>query len=133
MSSPATDDGAGTGLKPALQRLGGHLLELLQVRLELLGTELEAEKLRVVSALVTALLAVMLVTAAVVMLSLALLLLSPEGWRWAVALGLCVVYAGLGYAMLGRARDRLQSPEGVFAASAAELARDRDALGGSSS
>lgn len=129
MSEPGAETGKGPGFTAALQRLGTHVLELLQVRLELLGTDLEAEKLRLLTALVTALLAVMLVSASVLMLSVGVLLLSPEGWRWAVALGLGLLYGGCGYVLLGQSRQRLQSPGGVFAASAAELARDRDSLG----
>lgn len=119
------------GLLGALQRLTDHGLELLQVRLALLGSELEAEKLRLVSALLGALLALLFAALALGLLSLAVVLLCPDGWRWLAALGLGFLYVALAWALWRRAQARLSAPGGLFATSVAELARDRDALGGS--
>jgi uncharacterized membrane protein YqjE len=127
---PAPAAGAG-GLMAALQRLGDHGLELLQVRLALLGTELEAEKLRLLTALLRALLALVLVALALGLLSVAMVLLCPDPWRWLAALLLGVVYVGAAYGLWQKAREQMSSPGGLFAASVSELARDRDALRGS--
>ena len=125
-------DAAPTGgLIGALQRLGEHGLELLQVRLSLLGTELEAEKLRLLTALLRALLALVLVALALGLLSVALVLLCPDPWRWLAALLLGLVYVGGAYGLWQKAREQMSTPGGLFAASVAELARDRDALRGS--
>ncbi|QPF75613.1 hypothetical protein G8A07_23645 [Roseateles sp. DAIF2] len=118
------------GLLDALRRLLDHGLELAQLRLSLLGTELEAEKLRLVGALLGALLALLFGGMALALLSLAVVLLSPDGWRWLAALLLGGAYLGLAWWLLQRARARLSAPGGLFATSVAELARDRDELGG---
>jgi len=70
-----------TGLLGSVQRVGAQLLELAQLRVELLSTELEAEKLRLLSALSQGLIALLLGIAGISMLSLALLLLTPDAWR----------------------------------------------------
>jgi uncharacterized membrane protein YqjE len=112
----------------ALRRIGGQLLELLQLRVEMLSVELEAEKLRLVAALFQGLLALLLAASALGMLSLCLLLLSPEGWRWLAALGLGLTYAGLAAWYWRRASADLGQAGGALAGTAAELARDREAL-----
>lgn len=119
---------ASPGLLGAWRRLGGRALELVQVRLALLGTEFEAEKLRWIQALVSAVLTLLLAAAALAMLSLGLMLLCPEPLRWALALGLFALYGGLAWWQWQRAQQHLSSPGGMFAASLAELARDREAL-----
>lgn len=119
----------GLGLAGRAQRLLGHGLELLQTRLDLLSTELEAEKLRLFAALVQGFLSLLLAAAALGMLSLCLLLLTPESWRWLTALGLCLLYAVSALLLWRAARQHLRQPGGLFASSAAELARDRSALG----
>jgi uncharacterized membrane protein YqjE len=116
------------GLLGSLQRMADHLVELMQVRLSLLGSELEAEKLRLLGALLGALLALLFVALAVGLLSLAVILLCPDPWRWLAALLLAVGYLGAAYALWRRARAQMSAPGGMFAASVAELGRDRDAL-----
>jgi uncharacterized membrane protein YqjE len=125
------DEGkAGNGLGASLRRLLDHALELFQLRLALLGTELEAEKLRLFGALLGALLALLFGGMALALFSLAIVLLSPDAWRWLAALLLGLAYLGLGAWLWQRARARLAAPGGLFAGSVAELARDRDELGG---
>ncbi|WP_428508632.1 phage holin family protein [Roseateles sp.] len=118
---------AGLAARP-LGRLARLLLELLQTRVELLSSELEAEKLRLFGALVQMLLALLMAGGALFMFSLAVLLLSPDGWRWLSGLVLTVIYAGLAAWAWSGARAQLSQPSGLFAASAAELARDRAGL-----
>lgn len=117
-----------TGLLGSVQRVGAQLLELAQLRVELLSTELEAEKLRLLSALSQGLIALLLGIAGISMLSLALLLLTPDAWRWLSAGLLALLYLGLGVWFWQRARAQLSQPGGAFAGTAAELARDRSAL-----
>lgn len=119
---------SGGGPLAGLRRMAAQLLELLQLRVELLSTELEAEKLRLFGALVQVLLALLLAAASLGMLSFCLLLLSPEGWRWLSALLLGLLYAGLGWWCWRRASKGLGQAGGPFAGTAAELARDREAL-----
>lgn len=127
-ASEARAGEAGAGLAGALKRLGDHGLELLQLRLALLGTELEAEKLRLASGLLFALAALVLLAAGLTLLSTALLWLSPEAWRGWVALGLALSFFALGGWLLQRGHRALSAPSGLFAASLAELRRDRQSL-----
>ncbi|MET0518652.1 MAG: phage holin family protein [Burkholderiaceae bacterium] len=128
MAIEAPTDKPDPGVLATLRRIGAHGLELLQLRVELLSTELEAEKLRIFGALTQVVLGLLLVAAALGMFSVCLLLLCPEGWRWLGALALALVYAGLGGWCWRRASEQLSQPGGAFAGTVAELARDREAL-----
>jgi len=121
-------EAAPAGLLAALQRLGTHGLELLQLRLSLLGTELEAEKLRLTQALLRMLVVVLMLGAGLLMLSVTVLLICPEAWRWLAALLLACGF-GLGAWLLWRrVQAEMSAPGGLFATSLAELQRDRDAM-----
>ncbi|MCV2369848.1 phage holin family protein [Roseateles oligotrophus] len=118
----------GAGLMVSLRRFFGHGLEMVQIRIEQISLEFEAEKLRLFSALIQSLLALLLAAAALGMLSLCLLLVTPETWRWLTALVLGLLYLGLAWLCWGRAERQLSQPGGAFAGSVAELGRDRNAL-----
>jgi uncharacterized membrane protein YqjE len=123
---------AGTppdGVMATLRRMAAQVLELLQSRVELLSTELEAEKLRLLSALLRGLAAVLLAIVGVAMLSIGLVAVLPDQLRGFGALGLGALYLGGALWFWHSARARLIRPGGAFAATAAELARDREALG----
>lgn len=121
-------DRPDAGILATLRRMGAQGLELLQLRIELVSTELEAEKLRLFAALTQILLGLLLVIAAVGMLSVSLILLCPDNWRWLGALALACTYGGAGWYCWRRASSQLSQPGGAFAGTVAELARDREAL-----
>ncbi len=116
------------GLFASLRRLLGTLLEIAQVRLELLGTELELEKQRLFDALLLGLLALLMAGVGLVLLCGFIVLLFWDGYRLAVlgVMLLLVLIAAVG--LVRAARRRLQSPNGIFEASLAELQRDRAGL-----
>jgi uncharacterized membrane protein YqjE len=116
------------GLLASVRRMLGNSIEMLQIRVEQISLELEAEKLRLFSALAQSLLALLMAAAALGMLSLCILLLTPEAWRWLTALALGLIYLGLACLCWRRARRQLSQPGGAFAGTVAELARDRGAL-----
>ena len=123
---PSRQQDAPTGgLFASLRQLLFTLLETAQVRLELLGTELEAEKRRIFDALVFAALALVCLALGLVLLGATVILMFPDGWRFAVAGALVLLFLAGGLALLGLARRRLRHPLGMFHASAQELARDR--------
>ena len=101
------------------------VLETLQIRLELLGTELEVEKSRLFDVAVMALLALVFLALGLVLLCGTVILLFPDSWRLAAAAGLAIFFLAGGVALVVLARRRLRSPMGMFHASAKELARDR--------
>ena len=113
------------GLLASLKQLLKTVLETAQVRLELLGSELEAEKSRVFDVLVMALLALVFLALGLVLLCAAVILLFPDSWRLAAAAGLAILFLAGGVALVLLARRRLRNPSGMFHASAQELARDR--------
>lgn len=117
-----------SGLFASLRRLLATALEIAQVRLDLLGTELQQEKLRIFDALAWAALALLLLGLGLLLGAALLVALAPEPWRPLVLGLLTLACLGAGAWMLNQARLRLTSPGGALAASRAELARDREGL-----
>lgn len=117
--------GAAGGLRRRLDLL----LQTAQTRLELLGVELQQEKLRLARLLLGTVLAALLLGFAIVF---ALIWLTVALWDTHRQLGLglatCVAL-GLGMAAAGVAARAWNSGSELFAASLAELERDRRALG----
>lgn len=121
-------DAAASGLMASLRRLLSTAFELAQVRLELIGTELEEQKLRILDALIWAAVGTVLLGVGLALLTICVVLLFWEGYRLQA---LCVLTLGFlagGLFVLRQARSRLQTPAGAFATSAAEIAQDRTAL-----
>jgi uncharacterized membrane protein YqjE len=119
----------GGGLFGSLSRLLDTVLGMAQTRLELLGTELEQEKLRLLGALWQGALALLLLGLALVCALGFLVLLFWEGYRLPAIGGLTLLLGGSGAWLLARARQALRSPEGgLFALSLGEIRRDREGL-----
>ena len=119
---------APAGLFGQLQASLGVAIELLRVRLALLGTELELEKQRVSSGLLWGAMALLSFTVAVVLFCGFVILLLWDGYRLAAVGVLSVFCFGGGFFMLQVARRRLSAATGLFAVSLAELERDRATL-----
>lgn len=127
--NPGSPGAAGAGgLAASLRRLVSSALELAQLRLELLGTELEQQKLHIASALFWGGLAVVLFLLSLVLLVALVLMLFWDGYRLQAASGLLLAFVVAGALAWRRARARLQTLPGAFALSVEELRRDRDAL-----
>ena len=120
---------AAAGLFQSLRRLLDTLVGIVQVRLELLGTEYEQEKRRLVNAFVKAALGIVLLSLTLVLLVAFVVLLVGEA-HWLSAVGvLALLFAAVGGALLWSARAGLGAPGGSpFALSLGELRRDREAL-----
>lgn len=126
--APDSPGSAGGGLFQSLRRLAATGLELVQVRLDLLGAELEQEKLRIFDALAWAAIGLLLLGLGLLLGAGLLVALAPEPWRPLVLALLTLGCLGGGLWLMQRARLRLASPGGLLSASRAELARDRGAL-----
>lgn len=127
MSGPAP----GGGLLQSLRRLADTAVGMVQVRLELFGTELEQEKQRLFDALLRAALGLLLLGLALVLAIAFVVLLFQEGYRLPAIGVLTLIFGGLGAWLLQGARTRLRAGEdGPFGLSLSELRRDRDALRG---
>ncbi len=123
----AGDTGASGFLAP-LRALADSGLELLRVRLELLGNELEEQKVRITEGLLMAMLGAMLLALAVLLVTVFVLVLFWDTYRLP-ALGVMVVLvAGGGLWLLQSGRERLRSGGAMFQASLDELRQDREAV-----
>lgn len=117
------------GLFHSLRVLLGTTLGMAQLRLELFGTELEAEKLRVLDALWRVGLGLLLLGVALVLAAVFVLLLFWESYRLAALGAMVLVFVGSGVGMLLWARAGLRAgPGGPFALSVGELQRDVQGL-----
>ncbi|NCP39571.1 MAG: phage holin family protein [Rhodoferax sp.] len=122
------DQNAPRGLFDQLQGSLGSVLELIRVRLALLGTELALEKQRVGLGLLWAASAFMLLTVAAVLLCGFVILLLWDGYRLAAVGTLAVSFAAAGIVLARVARRRLAQESNLFGVSLAELDRDRAAV-----
>lgn len=113
----------------ALQRLLGTALEILRLRLELFGTELEREKLRLFDVAWRAALGLLLLGVALIGAFAFVVMLFWEGYRLP-ALGVMTLGMGAGGAwLLLRSRSLLHADNGgPFALTLGELQRDGEAL-----
>lgn len=126
MSGPAP----GGGLFQSLRRLADTAVGIVQVRLELFGTELEHEKQRIFDALLWAALGLLMLGLALVLAIGFVVLLFQEGYRLAAIGVLTLIFGGIGAWLLHLARARLHAGDGgPFALSLSELRRDRQGLG----
>lgn len=116
------------GLFASLSRMLATVLQIAQVRLQLLGTELELEKRRVFDGLLWGALALVVLGLGLVLLCGFVVLLFWEGYRLAAVGGMTLFLLTGGGLMLNHARMRLQnrsSSKSMFDASLAELKRDQ--------
>jgi uncharacterized membrane protein YqjE len=121
--------GSAKGLLTRLQGLAELGLKLLQTRLELIGNELQLEVLLAFDALVRGAAGLLMLIFGVFFLTTFLIALVWDSYRL-LALGVAAaLFIGVGSTFLLAARQRLQRAGHVFAASLAELKRDREQLG----
>ena len=118
-----TQDRRDDGLFAAIKNVAATLLAIGQTRLELLGNEIETQKLLAIRILLIAQAMVFCVGVGIVLLVILLVLLAWEQRVWVVGSFAAVFVLGaLGlYRALMRA---MQTPEPAFAATLAELEED---------
>lgn len=119
----------GRGLFESGKRAVDSLLDLALVRLELFGSELEAEKLRLFDALFNAAMGVVLLGLALVGALGFVVLLFWDGYRLPAIGVLTLLFAGIGGWLVQRARHGLKASDGgPFALTLGELRQDRESL-----
>lgn len=124
--------GSGTGLRDALARLGLSLLSLLRTRAELVTLEYHEERDRLVERLVLILVAVLFLAFAVLAASALVVVWFWDTHRVAAICAVTGVYLLIGGAALWRLRMHQRNSTAPFAATLAELERDRAWLAGRS-
>ena len=128
MSDPVHD----SGLFASLRRLLDTALEMAQVRLNLLGSELEIEKRRLFDGLLWGAVALLLLGVGMVLMCGFVVLLFWEGYRLAAVGVLALLFLAGAVLLMRQAQRRLRNPAGMFNASVNELERDRAELQASS-
>lgn len=120
---------AGRGLLRSVRSLAGTALDTAQVRLALLGTELEQEKQRIFDALLRAAIGLLVLGLALLLAIGFLLLMLQEAYRLPALGVLTLLFGVLAFWLLkGATRSLGSSGEGPFALSLAELRRDRERI-----
>lgn len=123
-----SDATRGAGLFTSLKRLLATALEIAQVRLELLGTEVEFEKRRLFDGLLFGGVALLLLGIGLVLLCGFTVLMFSESYRLAAVGVMTLLFLGGGALTMREARRRLRNPKSMFETSARELAQDRTSL-----
>jgi uncharacterized membrane protein YqjE len=119
----------GGGLYASLRRLFDTTLETAQVRIALLGSELEREKLRLIDGALLAAVGLLMLGVSLVLLVALLVLLFQEGYRIAALAVALVAFLAGGLLLLLRARAVFAADGGQpFALTLGELRRDREAF-----
>ena len=128
--SNGTPGGATAGLRGALGQLGGSLLGLLRTRLELAALELDEERDRAIEALVLVHVATLAFAFALLAASTLVVVLFWDTYRIAALCGMTLVYLLIGIAAALRFTRRRPPGARPFAATLAELERDRAWIAG---
>jgi uncharacterized membrane protein YqjE len=120
-----TSPPGSTGFLASFRALGDSLLATMQDRLELLSTELQEEKFRLIQTFIWISAAVFTAMMAITFASLTLVYLFWESARLAVLGGLTVLYAGALLTIILAFRRYLARQPRPFAATLNEIGADR--------
>lgn len=118
----------GTGLVRSLRNFAATLVALLQTRLELLATDLEEERIRLLQLLFWAAGALFFFALGVLMITMLVVLLLWDSYRLAGIIGLAAIFLGIGVVMALTVRHRMHSRSRLFSGSLDELVKDEDQL-----
>lgn len=115
-------------LGASVRGLAATLLELLQVRLELLSVEAQEEVLRVAGLLAYGAIAITCLSLGLGFLAMLITVALWDGQRLLALAVFATLFLVLGLLALWQARARVRAGSRLFAASIDELQRDREAL-----
>ena len=125
------DSAAGArtgGLLTSLKQLVATLVAVVQTRLELLASEVQAEKLRLTHLLLLCISALFFLACAVLLLTVLVVVALWDTHRLLAIGGFAALYLGMGVGFALAARARASAGTQLFAASLAEFEKDRDRL-----
>lgn len=118
----------GGGLYDSLKGLAASLIAIAHTRLDLLSTDLEEERERLLSVLLMLFVALFCLGVGVVLLAILIVVAVWESHRLLALVGLTALFLAGGAAAFGCARHKLRTKPKLFAASLAELSKDRQHL-----
>ena len=124
MSTSSSSRGVGAGLRT----LVAHVLQLVQTRLELLGVELQEEKLRLARLFIFAFLAAISAAFALFFIAVFIIVLVGEDHRLLAVGAIAVAFSGISLVAASFALTAIREGSQLFAASLAELRHDREQL-----
>ena len=127
MPEPTPGD-AGSGILHSLRNLAATLVALLQNRLELLVTEIEEERVRLLQLLLWAAGALLFLAIGALLLILLLVVLFWDTHRIAAIAVLAGAFLALGVGMAISVRNQMHARSRLFSTSLDELAKDKDQL-----
>ena len=119
---------SATGILQSLRNLAATLVALLQNRLELLVTELEEERVRLLQLLFWAAGALFFFALGVLMITMFVVLLLWDSHRLAGIIVLAAVFLAIGVGLAIGVYSRMHMRSRLFSASLDELAKDKDRL-----
>jgi len=125
------DSAAGArtgGLLTSLKQLVATLVAIVQTRLELLASEVQAEKLRLTQLLLFGISALFFLACAVLLLTVLVVVALWDTHRLLAIGGFAALYLGMGVGFALAARARAAGGTQLFAASLVEFEKDRDRL-----
>jgi uncharacterized membrane protein YqjE len=128
VDEPRPDASPDQGVLGALRRLTGNAVALLHTRLELLITEIEEERSRLVRILVLSVIAAFFLSIGVLTLTIFIILLAWEKHGLLVAGALATLYLAIGIALAFCVRNLAKTRSMLFSSSLAELKKDHDEL-----
>ncbi len=126
-----SEQGAGepaTGILQSLRNLATTLVALLQNRLELLATDLEEERIRLLQVLFWAAGALFFFALGVLMITLFVVLLLWDSHRLAGIVVLAAVFLAIAVGLAIGVYKRIHRRSRLFSASLDELAKDKERL-----
>ncbi len=122
---------SGASLQSIVRRLAAIALGAARTRLALAGLEFEEEIGRLVGVLIRALAMILFATLALLVFTIVAALATPPEDRVPALLGLATLYAVISALFYWRLRAAMANRPPIFAATLAELERDRAALSAS--
>lgn len=123
-----SDSSRPAGLFSSLKRLLATALEITQVRLEILRTDIELEKKRLFESLLWAAVAFLSLAVGVLLLCGFVILLFWDGYRLAAIGVMAGLFIASSVVLFRGAKTRLHNPNGLFESSLSELAQDQRGL-----
>lgn len=126
---PGSDPGdASAGIVQSLRNLAATLVELLRTRFELLATELDEERIRLLQLLFWAAAALFFFGVGILLLTVLAVAVFWDSYRITAIVVLAGVFLAAGIVMAIGVRNRMFARSKLFAASLQELQRDKERL-----
>lgn len=127
MAEPRAEE-AGAGIVQSLRNLAATLVALLRTRFELLVTEIEEERIRLLQLLFWAAGALFFLGVGILLLTILLVALFWDSHRITAIVVLAGIFLAAGIGMAIGVRNRMHARTRLFSASLDELAKDKDQL-----